>query len=219
MGERWFGHPDAQHGPHATGPEPVADEHHFDPEHLLMHEAQLRARLDPADVLRELFGGDERLVVDVGAGVGTWSMAAAALLPGASVLAVDRQADMVAVLEGRFRAASFTNATAVQADAEALPVADGAADAVLMTMVLHDLRNADAALVEAFRALGPDGRLVIIEFHPDAPDDGPPRERLVRPERLAEMVAAAGFGSSRWVLGPGPFYRLVARPVAPADRA
>jgi SAM-dependent methyltransferase len=188
--------------------------HHFDPEHLLEHEERLRALGDPVELLRSLLAGDERLLVDVGAGVGRMSLAAAALLPAAQVLAIDHQADMVAQLEKRFRAAGLDSARAVRADAAHLPLGDGEADAVLLSVVLHDVADPAAVLREARRVLKAAGRLVLFEVRPGALDDGPPQELLFDPVELAQVVAAAGFAPGPVLDGPGPLYRVVARPLS-----
>lgn len=175
-----------------------------------MQEARWRAMIDPVTLLRPLLAGDERLLVDIGAGVGRLALAAAEILREGTVLAVDRQEDMVAVLERRFAEAGHPNARAILADAVRLPLDDGSVDAVLMSTVLHDLPDAAAALREARRVLRGTGRLVLIEFRPGATDDGPPREILLEPGRLVELVEAAGFTPGPPLDGPGPLYRLVA---------
>ena len=184
----------------------------FDPARLLEQEARWREFADPVDLLRPLLQGDERLVVDVGAGVGRLTLAAAVVLSdcGGSVLAVDRQADMVEVVTRRLAEAGHTTGRAVQAEASRLPLADADADAVLMSAVLHDIEDPKAALREARRVLRRGGRLVLIEFRPGATDHGPPPEILFEPGRLVDMVRAAGFVPGEVLDGPGPLYRLVA---------
>jgi ubiquinone/menaquinone biosynthesis C-methylase UbiE len=68
--------------------------------------------------------------------------------------------------------------------AEALPVADGCFDRVLLSLVLHQLQHPEIAVAEAFRALAADGRVVIRTF---APEDV--AERV--PERFFPSMAAA----------------------------
>jgi SAM-dependent methyltransferase len=186
----------------------------FDPEHLLRHEARRRDWMDPAALAGEVLGSAEGVLVDVGAGTGFIALGAASALPRARVVAVDRQADMVALIRRRASEAGLANLEVVQGDAEHLPLPSDSADAVLFSVVLHDLADAAGALAEARRVLRADGRLHVIEFRPGASDQGPPRERLFEPEALAALVEAAGYAVSRRWDGPGPLYRLEARPVA-----
>lgn len=52
----------------------------------------------------------------------------------------------------------------VQGSAEALPLADGSVDAILVVDALHHFPDQEAALAEAARALAPGGVLVVREF-------------------------------------------------------
>ncbi|MBO0737233.1 MAG: methyltransferase domain-containing protein [Alphaproteobacteria bacterium] len=62
--------------------------------------------------------------------------------------------------------------------AEALPVADGSFEGVLLSLVPHQLRNPERAFVEVFRALVPGGRVVV---------------RTIAPEDVAGRVPARFF--------------------------
>ena len=69
-------------------------------------------------------------------------------------------------------------------NAEALPVADGSFERVLLSLVLHQLQHPELAVVEAFRVLVPGGRVVVRTF---APEDV--TERV--PARFFPAIAAA----------------------------
>ncbi|MCL6595541.1 MAG: methyltransferase domain-containing protein [Firmicutes bacterium] len=185
----------------------------FDPEHLRRHEAERRAWMAPEALLGEMLAGDGAggVLVDVGAGTGFFALAAARHLPFARVVAVDRQADMVAHVRERARGEGLGNVEAVQGEAEALPLADGSADAALFSMVLHDISRPERALAEAARVLRPGGRLLLVELRPGATDKGPPPEILFEPHRLDALVEGSGYAINRRWHGPGPLYRLKAR--------
>jgi len=99
-------------------------------------------------------------VLDLGCGMGTFAIEAARL--GARATGIDPAPAAVSaalqVAHGERSQASF-----VQADAAALPVASGSADVVLAADVTEHLDDATLALVlgEAFRALRTGGRMVL----------------------------------------------------------
>jgi demethylmenaquinone methyltransferase/2-methoxy-6-polyprenyl-1,4-benzoquinol methylase len=96
-------------------------------------------------------------VLDIAAGTGTSSIALTKT--GATVVALDFSAGMVA--EGRRR---HPDLEFVEADAEHLPFADNEFDAVTISFGLRNVNEPRAALAEMYRVLKPGGRLVICEF-------------------------------------------------------
>jgi len=95
-----------------------------------------------------------RTVLDVGAGTG--KLTRELVLTGATVLAVEPVPGMRAVLER-----VVPEARALEGTAEALPVGDGAVDAITVAQAFHwfDVRR---TLAEFHRALRPEGRFGLI---------------------------------------------------------
>ncbi|WP_412061510.1 class I SAM-dependent methyltransferase [Rubrivirga sp. IMCC45206] len=123
-----------------------------------------------ADRKRPLFAriegrdGAPPVVVEIGAGTG---LNAAYLPAGARWVVVEPNVHF----HDRIRAAAAAHGLALDVHAgtaDALPLADGAADAVVSTLVLCSVPDVDAALAEARRVLRPGGRFVFIE-HVAAP--------------------------------------------------
>ena len=129
------------------------------------------------DRLRPMLAGDRRrvaalasaswlrsgdVIVEVGCGTGRMTLPLAQM-SAYSVVGVDPEDRMLAVarakdVEGRVR---WSQGTAYR-----LPLADGVAGAVLISMVVHLLKQQGRALREARRVLRPEGRLVIWTFTP-----------------------------------------------------
>ena len=126
-----------------------------------------RGWLERADAYRGIFGkitaqaigpildtyGDlgGQAFLDVASGTG--ELAAAAADRGAAAEGVDFAATMVRVASGAHPDVSFH-----EGDAEQLPFPDGSFDAVSCSFGLLHMADADRAIAEAFRVLGPDGR-------------------------------------------------------------
>jgi ubiquinone/menaquinone biosynthesis C-methylase UbiE len=107
-------------------------------------------------VLRELRGGGAKRVLDVGCGTGILTRRLGAELGADLVAGCDFSYGM---LEQARR--SGGRVLWLQGDAMHLPVADGAADAVVSTEAFHWFPDPDAALAEFFRVLGPRGRALV----------------------------------------------------------
>ena len=169
--------------------------------------------------------GPAHVVLDIGAGTGDLSLAAAAT--GARVIALDLSAGMLAVLARRARG-RIGRILRLVGNAEALPLPDRSVDRIVTGFTVRNVGDLPRALAELRRVLRPDGRVVILELsHPRsaafarlysfyfdriAPEvaallggDRAAYRYLPRslrpfpaPERLATMLSDAGFTTVRF---------------------
>jgi ubiquinone/menaquinone biosynthesis C-methylase UbiE len=133
------------------------------------------------------------VVGDLGCGTG---QVAASLAPFvASVIAVDRSADMLQAAHRRVR--ELPNVDVRRGELEALPIQDGELDAATLLLVLHHLPDPVAALAEAARVLKRGGRLLISDMLPH--DRETYRQQMGHvwlgfgEDALRRMLANAGF--------------------------
>ncbi len=175
-------------------------------------------------------------VLDVAGGTGDMAIRIAGRMGGGEAMAaaggaitvIDMSAPMMAVGKTRVAEKGLQGAIEFSAgDAQALAVADGAADAYVIAFGLRNVTHPERALKEAYRVLAPGGRFLCLEFSkPRWPLLGPlydsysdhilPRlggmvagdpeayryltqsiRRFPAQKRLAAMIEAAGFGQVR----------------------
>jgi len=103
-------------------------------------------------------------VVDIGCGEGEVALRLARL--GHRVPAVDSSRAMIAALKKRLarEGDAGSRVEAHVGDTERLPLADGVADVVLMSQILHHAPRPEAALAEAARVAKPGGRVVVLDL-------------------------------------------------------
>jgi protein-L-isoaspartate O-methyltransferase len=121
------------------------------------------------DRLREVLApsGGER-VLEIGPGTGYYTLDMARwLVPGGSVEIFDLQQEFLDHTMRRVVAEGLTNVHSTQGDATSLPFEDESFDAVVLTAVLGEIPNQDAAMSEIARVLKADGRLVVGELFGD----------------------------------------------------
>jgi len=150
-------------------------------EHLSVEELLGLLDPDPEDVVADLGSGTGFYTDDVAPHVGR-------------VLAVDVQRAM----HERYRSKGVPeNVHLLTAVGDALPVRDGALDAVFSTMTYHEFAG-EAASAELARVLGPDGRLAIADWSAAGIGaDGPPLAERYDAATAAEHLEAAGFTVER----------------------
>jgi SAM-dependent methyltransferase len=133
-------------------------------------------------------------VVEFGCGYGTFTLPAAQQVSG-RVFAMDIEPDMVAATIQKATDLGLTNVTAevrdFVADGSGLP--DGRAGYAMLFNILH-IENPLGLLREAYRSLGPGGRLGIIHWRTDVPTPRGPSP-AIRPsaEQCRGWAEAAGF--------------------------
>ena len=162
---------------------------------------------------------------------GTGDLAVAAAEAGGTVTGLDFSEPMLERARGKEPALEW-----VSGDALALPFADGSFDAVTIGFGLRNLVNAERGLAEMRRALGPGGRVAILEitrprgvlapfyrfwFDGVIPLAGKVLpggsaysylpasvRRFPDPQALAKLMDAAGFDEIRWRLFAGGIVAL-----------
>ena len=169
--------------------------------------------LDPARVLERAGLKPGMSVLDLGAGEGRFSIPAASV--ASNVRAIDISEEAVEFLREEASRLGLRNVEASVADVRDDLGFREEFDFVILANVLHGFvrsGSADAVLENARRALRPGGRLLVVEFRPDAGSPpGPPSSMRISPEELAALASRHGFEEvDRFDAGPF-HYALVFR--------
>ena len=171
-------------------------------QHRFEHADEWVARFDdperdawqkPDEVIAALALRPNDIVADVGAGTGYFTVRLAKAVPQGKVIASDVEADMVRYLRERATKAGLANVVAVQGDATD-PKLPEHAHVILLVDVLHHIEDRGAYFTTLAGQLADGGRIVIVDFEPDAPADGPgpPREHRLAVDAVVREASAAG---------------------------
>jgi len=141
---------------------------------------------------------DTWTVGDLGCGTGQLTESLAPFVR--KVIAVDDSAAMLSA--ARRLVASMQNVEVKNGRLESLPIEDGSLDAALLFLVLHYVPEPEAAIIEARRALKPDGKLLIVDMMPHEREDLSHEMghvwRGFSEEQIASFFDAAGFSGIRY---------------------
>lgn len=102
-------------------------------------------------------------LLDIASGTGDLALKFARLAGAGNVTATDINHEMLAIGAKRLAAAGLP-CPVVEADAEALPLADNTFDVVTVSFGIRNMTHKDRALSEMLRVLKPGGRLLVLEF-------------------------------------------------------
>lgn len=158
-------------------------------------------RVEHADHVALIAGGTAGAApragwLELGSGEGAFTLALADLLgPGASIVATDRDAGALRVLERNVRAAFSATIVETRVVDFAVSLPDGPFDGVLAANSLHFVRDRRATLTAIRAALAPAGRLVVVEYDADAGNQWVPYPFSF--ETWRREAVAAGFEEPR----------------------
>lgn len=157
-------------------------------------------------------------VLDVGCGTGQVTRAAARHAAGGSALGVDLSSSMLELARCLAEREQLANATFLQADAQTQPFGPGSFDVAVSRHGSMFFGDPVAAFANIARALRPGGRLVLLTWQPldrqdwlkafrsilaagrdlpAPPSLSPSPMALSDPDRVRQLLAAAGFADVR----------------------
>jgi ubiquinone/menaquinone biosynthesis C-methylase UbiE len=165
----------------------------FDPAHArkLEDPARLQA-LPQAAVVSYLRLSGVETVVDYGAGTGIYTIGVAEAVPGGRVVAVEALPRLAELLREKVTPELAGRLELVETDANTVPLADGAADRVVMVDVLHHLYDQPEALSEVVRLLRPGGLFVVVDWGDRERPVGPPLDHVLGLGAVREIIADMG---------------------------
>jgi len=134
----------------------------------------------------------DALVADFGCGSGEWAVALAEMCEDGKIYAIDLLDEPLSVVRRKARDKNLQNIEIVKADVEKkiTRLLANSLNLVLMTNLLFQVEDKKPVLVEAKRVLKPGGRLLVIDWSPEAAI-GP--DKKLSPQELKELAKAEGF--------------------------
>ena len=146
---------------------------------------------------------DPALIVgDLGCGTGQFTEIVAPYVR--QVIAVDSSADMLDAARRRLGAAA--NVDLRRGELEQLPLADGALDAAMLSLVLHHSPAPALTLSEVARVVRPGGRVLVVDMLPHERDEYQQQMGHVwlgfSELQVTRLLAGAGFADVRFRLLP-----------------
>lgn len=152
----------------------------------------------PAEVVERLHLRRGGRVADVGAGTGYFTVRLARAVGGRGrVYAVDIDENALRYMRRRFRTEKLPQIKVIAATPSD-PKLPAPVDLIFICDTWHHIENRAAYARTLRQYLRKAGRVVIVDFKPDAdPAIGPPREMRLSPEQISDELRGGGFQVTR----------------------
>ena len=179
--------------------------------HKLDNEERRRT-LPPAQTLKKLGFAEGMNFLDVGCGIGYFTLPAAWIAGGeAKVFAADVSADMLAILYEKAAREELSNIAVILADEYDMKIENAAADFALCCNVLHEVKDKQRFALEIARILTAGGILAVIEWKKVRGERGPAAEERIAPGELEELLQKCGFHNLQQMEINEDLYAVVAK--------
>jgi len=170
---------------------------------------------DPRRNIEQFGLSDGKIVADLGAGSGFYSIEAArAVAPHGRVYAIDVQADLLARLRTEAQRNHITNIDVIRGDIERLggtKVREGSIDAAIASNVLFMLDDKKSFLSEIRRILKSGGKLLLIDWSASFSQMGPHPDHIVYKDAARKLAQEAGFTLEREIDAGAHHYGMILR--------
>ncbi|MFX0561203.1 class I SAM-dependent methyltransferase [Tepidibacillus infernus] len=166
--------------------------HRFDPKHAgKLNNEERKKMLPPEKVLQYLDLKKKDTVLDLGAGTGYFSIPIAKQVK--KVIAVDVSEKMLTHMKQEMENEKIENIDMVQHEIETLPFDNQTADRIIVSLVLHEVKDLNQTIREIRRVLNPDGKLLVVEWEKKISKSGPPMEERLESFHLKQVLEDHNF--------------------------
>jgi len=147
--------------------------------------------LPPQELFALLDAPQGAVVIDFGTGTGTYALQWAQARPDLTVIALDEQPQMLALVNKKLSASPTPNVRPCLADAQGLTALRARAARILALNVLHEM--GDDAIRRLAALLASDGQVVFIDWNAAIERPvGPPRDHVHTPAEAGDRLKALG---------------------------
>jgi ubiquinone/menaquinone biosynthesis C-methylase UbiE len=167
--------------------------HHFSPDKMHDLDSPERRKMMPPEELLDMVPVQPNdVVVDLGTGMGYFSIPAAKIM-NTTIYAVDAEPKMLEIVKRKITEQGMSNITPVVGRIEEIPLQEEVADVVIASLVLHGIKPMSNGLREMYRILKPGGKLLCIDFERKESPIGPPMKFRIPAQEMEGALTGAGF--------------------------
>lgn len=151
--------------------------------------------INPQNVVAQMGLKNGQTVADFGSGAGYFATAAAKMVGNTgTVYAVDVQQSKLTATFSSATQQGYQNVQIIQADLDQpiKEIADGSCDGVIMASILHEIKNRNMLLQNAYRVLKTGGLLLAVEWKAQHTIFGPALDKRIPEDQMEQELAKLG---------------------------
>jgi ubiquinone/menaquinone biosynthesis C-methylase UbiE len=153
-------------------------------------------------------------VADLGCGSGFYVLPAAQLVgPEGMVYAIDVQDTKLEATASAAKQFGYKNVRVVKADLAKplLDIPENSCDLVIIGNILHEINDKTVLLKNAYRVMGSDSGIVVVEWKKELTPFGPPQERRIGQQQLEVLLMQSGMQKVKDLEADGYHYAVLFR--------
>jgi len=150
-----------------------------------------RKIMPPEETLLKFKVEDDGLLLDVGCGIGYFTVAASKILKNNSVIGIDIIPEILDFAKGK--AKGINNIEFKISEEYVFPVESDQVKYVFISNVIHEVENKSRYFSEVRRVLKDDGYFLIIDWDKRKMEMGPPIHERISKDEMMALCSKAGF--------------------------
>lgn len=150
-----------------------------------------RLSMPPEETLNKFNINKSGTLLDIGCGIGYFTIPAANILNQGKVIGLDIVPEIIDL--AKERAMNISNIEFKICEEYSFPVEDGSIDYVFISNVIHEIENRPKYFKEIQRVLKPNGMLFIIDWEKKETKSGPPISDRISREEMIELCNLNNF--------------------------
>lgn len=153
--------------------------------------SERRRTMPPEETLLKFKVEDNGTLLDVGCGIGYFTVPASKLLKNSGVIGIDIVPEILDF--AREKASGINNIEFRTSEEYAFPVESDSVKYVLICNVIHEVEDVARYFDEVRRVLKDDGYFLIIDWDKRVMEVGPPLQDRISVDEMIQLCSSAGF--------------------------
>lgn len=167
----------------------------FDPKKLnKLNNPERLKDIPPEFIWDKLKISNPKLMIDIGAGTGFFSIPFSDYYQNGKIIACDISTIMIDWMKENV-CPTYTNISALKMNENSIPVENNMADFVLMLNLHHELSNPEIMLAESYRVLNNGGKIAISDWKKEEMPYGPPLHIRCDTKDIIKELENIGFNT------------------------